>query len=96
MALVGVEGPDHLRKKVGVQSEAGVEVVMDNRSGPGEASRANDVIQVKGSRLSFQLTLSPCSTLCGGVAEDYQQSLCQSALSERSHELRAFLSTAVV
>lgn len=47
MALVGVKGPDHLREKVGVQSEAGVVVVMDNRSGPGEASRANNVIQVK-------------------------------------------------
>lgn len=63
VALVGVKGPDHLREKVGVQSEAGVEVFMDYWSGPGVASRADDVIQVKGNRLSFQLTLSLSSTL---------------------------------
>lgn len=37
VALVGVKGPNSLWEKMGVQSEAGVEVVMDNRSGPGEA-----------------------------------------------------------
>lgn len=36
-ALVGAKGPGSLQEKIRVQSEAGVEVVMDNRSGPGEA-----------------------------------------------------------